>query len=233
MPLRSAQAPAGLLDRQVKLLEVASDRLRAIPCPHLWRAARPDVLQQQLSAAVRHRERHRERLEWVAHAHEVEGEVLCGYGHIAGTPWMTVVQRCACGSLRVVRQSHSSGFSELVEWSLCAFVVFYATATGFLQDLADVPDSSEFVVSLADWNTPYSLADVGVLAESGAQPPALVEPSVLAADSSVSGVACASCGAVVESAELTDAGCVVCGVVGDGRAPVVDLVPGRVSGGER
>ena len=232
-PLRSASAPAGLLDRQVKLLEVASDRLRAVPCPRLWRAARPEALQQQLSAAVRHRERHRERLEWVAHAHEVEGEVLCGYGQIAGTPWMTVVQRCACGSLRVVRQSHSSGFSDLVEWSLCAFVVFYATATGFLQDLADVPDSSEFVVSLADWNTPYSLADVGVLAESGAQPPALVEPSALAADSSVSGVACASCGAVVESAELIDEGCVVCGVVGDGRAPVVDLVPDRVSGGER
>ena len=191
------------------------------------------MLQQQLSAAVRHRERHRERLEWVAHAHEIEDEVLCGYGQIAGMPWMTVAQRCACGSVRVVRQSRSSGFSQLVEWSLCGFVVCYATATAFVKDLADVPDSSEFVVSLADWNTPYSLADVGVLAESGTQPPALVKPSALAADSSVSGVACASCGAVVESAELTDAGCVVCGVVGDGRAPVVDLVPGRVSGGER
>ena len=191
------------------------------------------MLQQQLSAAVRHRVRHRERLEWVAHAHEVEGEVLCGYGQIAGTPWMIVVQRCACGSVRVVRQSRSSGFSELVEWSLCGFVAFYATATVFLQDLADVPDSPEFVVSLADWNPPYSLADVGVLAESGAPPPALVEPSVSVAGSSVSGVACPSCGAVVESAELTDAGCVVCGVVDDGRAPVLDLVPGRVSGGGR
>ena len=159
--------------------------------------------------------------------------MLCGYGQIAGTPWMIVAQRCACGSVRVVRQSHASGFSELVEWSLCGFVVPYATDTVFLQDLADVPESRGFVVSLADWSVPHSLADVGILAESGAPPPALVEPSALPTGSSVSGVACPSCGAIVESAELTGAGCVVCGVVDDARAPVLDLVPGRISGGGR
>ena len=79
--------PAGLLDRQLKLLEVASDRLRAAPCHDLWRAAAPDALQRQLSAAVRYRE----RLEWVPHAHEADAEVICDYGDIAGIPWMTVV----------------------------------------------------------------------------------------------------------------------------------------------
>ena len=83
-PSRPSSAPAGLLDRQVKLLEVASDRLRAAACPRFCRAAGPEALQRQLSAAVRYRE----RLEWVPHAHEVEAEVLCDYGDIAGTPWM-------------------------------------------------------------------------------------------------------------------------------------------------
>ena len=220
---------AGLLDRQIKLLEVASDRLRAAPCHDLWRAAGSGGLQRQLSAAVRYRE----RLEWVAHAHEAEGEVLCEYGDIAGIPWMTVVQRCACGSVRVVRKDRSAGLDELVDWSLCGLVAAYAADTAFLGDLSGAPPSAAFVVSLAKWEPPYSLADVAALAESGGVPPALVNAPASGSPSAESGVECPSCGAFVAPLELTDAGCVVCGAVGDPAPSALDIASGRVSGRSR
>ena len=227
----SAPGPpaAGLLDRQIKLLEVASDRLRAEPRHDLWRAAEAGGLQRQLSAAVRYRE----RLEWVPHTHDADGEVLCEYGDLAGIPWMTVVQRCACGSVRVVRKDRSAGLYELVGWSLCGLVAAYAADTAFLGDLSGAPPSAAFVVSLAEWEPPYSLADVAALAESGGVPPALVAPSASGSPSAESGVECPSCGAFVASVELTDAGCVVCGAVGDPAPAAVDIVSGRASGRSR
>ena len=228
-PAAAAAGRVGLGDRQVKLLEVASDRLGAAACPDLWRAASPEALQRQMSAAVRYRD----RLQWVAHSHAVESEVLCAYGVVAGSPWMTVVQRCACASARIVRQTRSTGRADLLEWSLCGFVASHAVDTAFLGALSDAPGGAEFIVSLADWSDPYSLADIGILAESGLPPPAVVGlPARGARAAADPGVECPACGAVVGSAELTDIGCVVCGVTAAGLVAPAGISAERVVGGD-
>ena len=141
----AAQGPGQVTEKQVKLLLVCADRLKAVAEPELWRAATSETIQQQICAAMD------ARAEKPRHRHTVAAEVLTGSGEDGGILYRDVVQRCRCGAVRSVSLNRSGAeFDRSDGWRLCGEIAQFLDTSR--QERADVFILTGDGVPLTGWH---------------------------------------------------------------------------------
>ena len=155
----SSKDPRQVTDKQVKLLLVCADRLKAVAEPELWRAATCETIQRQICAAID------ARAEKPRHKHAVAAEVLTGSGEDGGILYRDVVQRCRCGAVRSVSLNRSGAeFDRSDGWRLCGEIAQFLDTSR--RERADVFTLSGAGVPLTGWHDgSFTWSDVVIRVE--------------------------------------------------------------------
>ena len=158
----AVETGVGASEKQIKLLVVCADRLKATPTPELWRSADRTAVQAQIAAAMEARE------EKPRHRHQVDEEIRdrCNRQEETSALYLDGVQRCRCGAVRFfIRQKPEMDPDEYGPWFLCGETATAVILDGNGAEAGDwgrgaAFDADDEALKLTGWRRPFTWSEV-------------------------------------------------------------------------